>query len=232
VGIFRFKQFSIDDTRSSLKVGTDGVLLGAWCDISSATRLLDIGTGSGVIALMLAQRSSELARIDAIELNPTDAAQAQDNVLKSPWPGKVVVYEGLIQDFNVVEPYDHIVCNPPYFTQSLLSPDHSRSTARHDTRLPVADLLAAVSRLLNPNGVFSVILPALSSDTFETASLSTGLHLIRHTRFYTRSEKPQERSLMSFSKAKEKCREDQLVLFDQGLKHSSAYVQLTGDFYL
>jgi len=213
-------------------VGTDGVLLGAWCDISSATRLLDIGTGSGVIALMLAQRSSELARIDAIELNPTDAAQAQDNVLKSPWPGKVVVYEGLIQNFNADVSYDHIVCNPPYFSQSLLSPDHGRSAARHNTRLPAGDLLAAVSRLLSPNGTFSLIMPALSSAAFKSAGLTLGLHLVRLTRFYTRLEKPQERSLMSFSKAKGKCQEDQLVLFDQRMQHSAAYVQLTGDFYL
>lgn len=232
MGLFRFKQFSVDDTGASLKVGTDAVLLGAWSNVTGSTRLLDIGTGSGIIALMLAQRSAADAHIDAVEINPEDVKQAEENVRQSPWQDKITILEGPIQNHYRTGGYDRIVCNPPYFTQSLLSPHAARTTARHDIRLPQAELIQAVERLLAPEGLFAVILPASNAAAFTAAALSKGLHLIRHTRFYSRSEKPQERSLLEFGRNPGLLHEDRLVLYAEGNNWSAEYVQLTRAFYL
>jgi tRNA1Val (adenine37-N6)-methyltransferase len=123
VGTFRFKQFAVTDDRATMKVGTDAVLLGAWCPVGNANRILDIGTGSGVIALMLAQRSVAGAHIDAVELNTDDAQQAQANVQGSAWPSKVRVIHSAIQDHRPDAAYGLVVTNPPYFSNSLLPPE-------------------------------------------------------------------------------------------------------------
>lgn len=232
MGVFQFKQFSVDDTQASLKVGTDAVLLGAWCDVTSAERLLDIGTGSGVIALMLAQRTQATAHIDAVEINPSDASQAKTNMLNSPWPGKVNVWEGPIQAFTSGLLYDHIVCNPPYFSGSLLPPDPDRSSARHDTHLTLSGLLDAVERLLHPQGAFSLILPALSATEFVKACASRRLFMVRNTQFLPRLGKPAARSLLSFTRTQGTVNEGNLVLYENGNEPSDAYRRLTGNFYL
>lgn len=232
MGVFRFKQFSVDDTHASLKVGTDAVLLGAWCEVTGAKRLLDIGTGSGVIALMLAQRTDARAHIDAVEVNPTDASQAKVNVLGSPWPRKVEVWQGPIQAFASDDPYDHIVCNPPYFTGSLLPPDPGRTRARHDTHMTLAALLDAVERLLHRTGTFSLILPPLTADEFIKMCASRSLFLCRSTLFFTRPGKPAARYLLSFTRNREPVLESKLILYENGNQPSDAYRRLTGDFYL
>ncbi len=215
-----------------MKVGTDGVLLGAWCTVGSALRMLDIGTGCGVIALMLAQRSRPEAVVEAIELNGEDAAQAEENVRQSPWPTKVKVIHRRVQDHQSAEPYDLIVCNPPYFSRSLLPPAGSRAIARHDETLSRVDLIKAVHRLLHPNGTFNLILPPPEADQFVAEAISDGLHFNRLTRFYTRAGKPQERSLMAFGKTVQPFREDSMLLYEQENRKSAAYVRLTGAFYL
>lgn len=232
MGRFRFKQFAVDDDDASLKVGTDAVLVGAWCNVENAQRILDIGTGSGVIALMMAQRTSPDARIDAVEVNVNDANQARSNIMNSPWPGKIAVHALPIQEFSPDGPYDLIVCNPPYFSQSLHPPETNRAMARHDTQLTQRELLAAVDRLLAPHGIFSVILPAHGAEKFIGAAVRHGLHLTRHTRFFTRRHKPQERSLMSFSKTPFPFEEDSLLLYDESDRKSQGYTRLTGEFYL
>ncbi len=140
MGTFRFKQFSVTDDEASLKVGTDAVLLGAWVRIGDAKRLLDVGTGSGVIALMLAQRSHPQARVDAIEIQPKDVQQAISNASRSPWPGKIAVMEIPVQQFNANQLFDLIVSNPPYFSETTKAPDPTRRLGRHRTfarRVPV-----------------------------------------------------------------------------------------------
>ena len=213
-----------------MKVGTDAVLLGAWSPVEGVDRILDIGTGSGLIALILAQRSGAAAHIDAVELNDRDARQASENVKHSPWPEKVHVYPIRIQDFKSV-PYDLIVCNPPFFSQSLLPPDPRRARVRHDGELSRADLLQVVQRLLGAHGRFSVILPAKESATFIAEAKNAGLYLRTHTRFHTRLTKPAERSLMTFARSAGVCDADDLVLYDEGDRQSLAYRNLTGDFY-
>ncbi len=238
MGVFRFKQFSVNDDRCSMKVGTDGVLLGAWSEVGTARRILDIGTGSGVIALMLAQRSNADAKIHAIEILPEDAAQAKENVLASPWPEKVSVIHGSAQDYHPIDRYDLITCNPPYFVKSLLPPNPGRSVVRHSGTLPHDELIEAICRLLLPAGNFSLILPSRESNSFREEAARQGLHLRKLTRFFTRSGKPQQRALMTFGLAQgsagktQAIIEDSLYLYGHDRRPTEAYVQLTRDFYL
>jgi len=233
VGTFRFKQFSVNDDDATMKVGTDAVLLGAWCAVDTAGTILDIGAGSGVIALMLAQRSVSGARIDAVEVDQQASRQAEENVRQSPWPEKITVINTPIQAFEPGRVYDLIVSNPPFFSGSLHPPNDRRMVARHDTELTKQDLVVSVSRLLNKSGTFSVILPNPEYESFRAQALSAGLHLTRVTRFHTRLNKSPERVLMTFSRAPvASFPEDMLVLYDSESNKSKAYRNLTDDFYL
>jgi tRNA1Val (adenine37-N6)-methyltransferase len=214
-----------------MKVGTDAVLLGAWCPVESAKRILDIGTGCGVIALMLAQRSSTDAHIDAVELEDRDARQASENVMNSPWPKKVNICQERIQDFQAPR-YDLIVCNPPFFSQSLLPPDPQRARVRHDHELSREDLLKAVIGLLVPTGAFCLILPAQDATSFIISAKAAGLYLQKHTQFHSRNTKPAERSLLSFVRNPGPGLVDDLVLYGLDDRQTMAYRNLTGDFYL
>lgn len=216
-----------------MKVGTDAVLLGAWCRVESARRILDIGTGSGVIALMLAQRSVPEAHIDAVEQSTDDVAQAAENFRRSPWPDKINAIHSAIQEYHSSDRYDLIVCNPPYFSQSLLPPEKRRQEARHDMRLSRAELVAAIIRLLHPDGRVCLILPPAEAEGFITEAGTRGLHPTRVTRFRTRPAKPPERLLMELRMAQGPAPQpDELVLYEEKDNRSGAYRQLTGDFYL
>src|SRR5436190_4533212 len=232
MAVFNFKKFSVCDDGATMKVGTDAVLLGAWAKVEGAGTLLDIGTGSGILALMLAQRTDEKAIIDAVELQAPDAAQAATNVGQSPWPDKIIVHHLRIQDYGPPLRYDVIVCNPPYFTNSLRSPDTDRTHARHDTALSTSDLSETAARLLNAGGTFSLILPPNESDSFVLAASHSNLFLTRLTRFFTRSGKPQERSLMEFRNQASLFQEDSLVLYESGSQWTEKYWNLTSEFYL
>lgn len=217
--------------RVGLKVGTDAVLLGAWTNIDKAKLILDVGTGSGVIALMLAQRTEEGTSIDGVEIEETDTLQAKENVLRSPWSNKVTISQRAIQEFEPTNKYDLIVCNPPYFVDSLLPPKANRAQARHAQSLTAEELIAHSLRLLNQTGRLSVILPTMEGDRFKTRALSR-LHLVRETAFFSRQGKPQERWLLEFSRIASKLVRDQLVLYDSTDKKTEAYMNLTKDFYL
>ena len=215
-----------------MKVGTDAVLLGAWAEVDPATSILDIGSGSGIISLMMAQRSSVDARIDAVELLTSDAEQSVENILKSPWPQKISVVNTSIQNFSLAKKYDLIICNPPYFTKSLLPPGEARSKARHDTTLTADQLLVATIRLLSPSGKFCVVLPSTESELFIHKAKSKKLFLQHLTRLYTRSAKSQERSLMKFGFKPEPLLEDSLILHQSENQWTDEYKNLTKDFYL
>jgi tRNA1Val (adenine37-N6)-methyltransferase len=168
VSAFRFKQFTVEQDKCAMKVGTDALLLGAWADCSHATRVLDIGTGTGVLALMLAQRAPQ-AHIDAIEIDAAAAEQATQNVARSPWQSRVTVYEVSLQQFAAANPlpiYDFIVSNPPFFHQSLKTPDPQRAQARHTDSLLHDVLLHNTAQLLLPNGSCCFVLPTNQSARF------------------------------------------------------------------
>lgn len=215
-----------------MKVGTDAVLLGAWVDVEGAKSTLDIGTGSGIIAIMIAQRTPSNAIIDAVELQPEDARQAAENILASTWRSKITVISSSIQDYQPGKPYDLIVCNPPFFSNSLQPPSAERTRARHQKTLSQKDLVDAASRLLAPSGRLGVIMPPVEGETFVRMAEGSGLFLQRITRFYSRAGKPQERSLMEFGFSSMLAKKDALVLYSSGSQWTEDYRRLTGDFYL
>ncbi|MDX2256920.1 MAG: methyltransferase [Pseudanabaenaceae cyanobacterium bins.39] len=157
---FDFKQFSVQQDRCAMKVGTDGILLGAWTEVEDCKQILDIGTGTGLIALMVAQRAP-LAKIDAVEMDQDACNQAQENIERSPWCDRISVYSDRIQNFaqNCSQQYDLIICNPPYFVNSAPSPQRSRHIARHSDQLSQIELLEIALLLLKPQGKLSLIYP-------------------------------------------------------------------------
>lgn len=214
-----------------MKVGTDAVLLGAWVDVINATSILDVGTGCGVIALMLAQRSN--ASIDAIEPDKSSSKQASENFKSSPFSDRLRIHQTSIQEFDHA-PYDLIVSNPPFFSKSLLPPAEGRQVARHTEALSFDALLMSVKRLLSPAGRFAVVLPVVEGDDFRARGEKAGLHCTRLMAFYTRHTKPQERWLMEFSfqETTEALKPETLTLYESTDRQTKAYKALTGDFYL
>ncbi len=230
--IFRFKQFSIDHAGASMKVGTDGVLLGAWVDVTNAKSLLDIGTGSGLIALMLAQRTSADALIDAVEIEPGDALQAERNVASSPWADRIHIHASAIQDFNPMKQYDCIVSNPPFFINSYQPPDAGRTRVRHTNSLSYDDLITAAQRLMTTNGSFSVILPATEGKLFIEAAQASLLFCSRCLNFIPKNGKPVERILLEFKRVNQETTLDTLVHYNDNATWTEDYKALTKAFYL
>jgi tRNA1Val (adenine37-N6)-methyltransferase len=231
---FQFKQFTIHHDKSTMKVGTDGVLLGAWCKLHDAENILDIGTGSGLIALMLAQRSDLHAHIDAVEIESHNAGQALENVKQSPWREKVVVHQLPVQEFFPEKKYELIVSNPPYFKNSYQPTDKNRTTARHTVTLTFTELLNAAKRLLTSNGKFNVVLPYQEAMEFIELAKTCNLFCSRKGNFRTREKKPIERLLLEFSTTPAYTEEEEILLYlnASGEEWSNRYKALTKDFYL
>lgn len=198
--MFRFKQFAIEQDRTPMKVGTDGVLLGAWVRVGGdERRILDIGTGTAVIALMMAQRCAE-AMVDGVEIDEASAEQARENVEASPWSDRVAIHHSQVQSFTPSYNYDLIVANPPYFVDSLLSPDEGRSVARHTTELSFEELTDAVVRLLDDGGRFALILPVVESERFEGVC-SDRLECVRRCEVVSREGLLPKRILAEYQKS-------------------------------
>ena len=230
---FQFKQFMVYHDRVTHKVGTDGVLLGAWVNLwEEDTLILDIGTGSGLIALMLAQRTSRETRIDAVEIEAVDAGQARENVLRSPWRDRISIHHVPVQQFQPDQPYALIVSNPPYFVKSLPPSDERRSLARHTDQLSFEDLLSSVVRLLAKNGRLAVILPYAEALDFLRLAGAHGLFPVRKTGFRSRGSKPVERLLLELAYEGALASGDELVLYSRGNGWSEEYKSLTRDFYI
>lgn len=229
---FLFKQFRIVQTDATHKVGTDGVLLGAWVNVSGSKVILDVGTGSGLIALMIAQRTDETVIIDGIDIQQVDAAQAKENVLSSPWSGKVHIYHASLQSFVPEKKYDLIVSNPPFFINSYKPPKNNRSTVRHTETLPFTDLIAFSKKNLSAIGRLAVILPTAEAERFSTIAQAHGLYLSRKCEFRSRTHKPVERWLMEFSFEQRAQDNESLTLHGSGEEWSDDYKALTKDFYI
>lgn len=216
-----------------MKVGTDGVLLGAWTDVTSVNTILDIGTGSGVIALMLAQRTTRQTNIDAIEIEHGAFEQAYENITHAAWRDRVMAHHVALQQFESARRYDLIVSNPPYFQNSQKPPDEKRVQARHTTSLSYPELLSSSETLLTKTGRLSVILPFTEGLQFITLAKQYNLYCTRQWSFRTRQEKPIERWLLEFSFIPQQTPEHgEILLYSHGEEWSEAYKMLTKDFYL
>lgn len=230
---FTFKQFIVCHDRSSLKVGTDAVLLGAWADVADANAILDIGTGSGVIALMLAQRSP--AQIDAIDIDEESTKQAQENFSKSPWPDRLRVKNISLNDFTDTAraKYDLVVSNPPYFTDSYKPSDPQRFSARHNDQLPINELAENTAKLLSPNGRFCVILPVKEAGLLTSALRTLGLFPEKELWVYSFTGKKVFRKLILFNRNETFCKRDELTIETApGQGYSKEYIELTKAYYL
>ncbi|AHV33858.1 tRNA1(Val) (adenine(37)-N6)-methyltransferase [Aeromonas dhakensis] len=228
---FTFKQFHVEHDRCAMKVGTDGILLGAWAPLGKARRILDIGTGSGLIALMLAQRSHADCRIDAVELDKHAAQQARENAAASPWPRRVTIIESAIQGYQA-DPYDLIVANPPYFVAGQSFRDPARAMARHTGALDSHALLAACNRLLAPDGQVALVVPTVMADEILFISADYDLHAVCYTAVITRAGKEANRVLLLLGRGLNRCDRGEIVIHSAEGTYSDRYIQLTRPFYL
>jgi tRNA1Val (adenine37-N6)-methyltransferase len=230
--MFHFKQFSIEDSKSAMKVGTDAVLLGAWVKLKGAKRILDVGTGCGIIALMLAQRTEDNVKIEGIEIDEQSLNQAQENLEETIWCNRVLFHHLSFQKFTTPYKYDIIISNPPYFINSQLPPASHRATARHTNSLTYEELIQHSIRLLTTKGKLAVILPFEEGKKFISLASLKGLLCNRELAFFSRQGKPQERWLMEFSFDASHTQKEQLILHSKGESWSDDYKNLTKDFYL
>ena len=212
-----------------MKVGTDGLLLGAWAQ--GGKHVLDIGTGTGLIALMMAQRFPD-AHVDAIDIDADAASQAEDNARRSPFADRVAVRCVSLQEYVAEREYDSIVCNPPFFTQSLQSPDSKRTLARHSIALPFDDLFRHARRLMSEDGVLSIVVPSDALSQIETAAVMNNLFLVRRCFVRTTRKKPARRLLLSFSQKPSPFHDEEGVIQEAVNEPSEWYRNLTCNFLL
>ena len=227
---FRFKQFAIEQDDVAMKVGTDGVLLGAWVDCEGAKRILDIGTGTGVIALQMAQRNPN-AKVYAVEIDEATAHRARANFDASAWAERLEVEQTAVQGFVPSEKFDFIVSNPPYFVDSLLPPDAKRSTARHTHDLTFEELDEAVARLLAEGGRFALILPVAEFEKYLTI---TQLNVVRRCDVHPVEGGAVKRIMAEFAKCKPTAIANENIAIEKGSRgdYTDDYRALTKDFYL
>lgn len=227
---FDFRRFSVYHDRCAMKVGTDGVLLGAWA--CGGMRILDIGTGSGLVALMMAQRFPS-AFVTGVEVDADAYGQACENAMRSPFAERIDMVCGKIQDCHSLGQFDAIVCNPPFFSKSLRNPDGRRAVARHNDLLPFHDLFASASRLLTEGGKFSLVIPEVVVADIMDEAIFSGFFLSRRYDLRTKPDKQATRFLLEFSrehKEEPECREE--VIYTEDGARSEWYRRLTSEFYL
>lgn len=253
MGNFRFEQFEIEQDRCAMKVGTDGVLLGAWAQ--GGRRILDIGSGTGLISLMMAQRFPE-AEVVGIDMDADACGQAKENVMASPFRDRVEIECCRLQDFGAdgcaletaglktgaletaadlksFGVFDAIVSNPPFFVDSMKNPDSKRTMARHTDSLPFRDLFAGVKRLLSDDGVFSAIVSAEVVEQFVAESCMLGFYLIRKCGVKTVERKQPKRFMLSFAKHRISPYEEHVeTMMDSQGNRSEWYRKITEEFYL
>jgi tRNA1Val (adenine37-N6)-methyltransferase len=231
---FAFKQFNVKQDKCAMKVGTDAVLLGSWIQPNGSTHILDIGTGTGVIALMLAQKTN--ASIVGIDIDVSATQQAQENVDESKFKNSITLFNTSFQDYvkTTSLKFQLIVSNPPFFEQSLKSSDEKRSNARHADVLPFDELLEGVIKVLDESGKFCLILPTLEADKFRNMAQKKGLYLSKLLRVKSRVDKDTDkRHLMQFEfKPTEFSEETIAIEEDERHSYTEAYKELTKAYYL
>jgi tRNA1Val (adenine37-N6)-methyltransferase len=229
---FSFKQFTVYHDKCAMKVGIDGVLLGVWATIENEKKILDIGTGTGLIALMLAQRSE--SSILAIDIEENAVLQATENIKNSPWPNRVEVKQIALQDLaeTTSDHFDLIVSNPPYFVNSLKTPVLNRTTARHTDTLTHEELIENAMKLMTPDGRICIILPVAEGLQCIEFAESKGLYCSKKVNVYPKPDIEAKRLLMEFSLLKTEMEVSELVIEIERHHYSPEFVRLAKDFYL
>jgi tRNA1Val (adenine37-N6)-methyltransferase len=231
--IFFFKQFHIKDDRSTMKVGTDAVLLGIAAELDGINTILEIGTGCGVIPLILAQRSN--AKIDSIEIDEQSAMQANENILASTWSDRIRIIHSSLQKYlnSTRLHYDLIISNPPFFSRSFKSSIEKRNISRHDDQLSFEELLQAATKLLKPEGKLWIILPVREGNIFQNKASLSGFHLHSLKYIIPKSGKSPNRIIMSLASNKtDRINESNLTLRDPSDDFSKEYRAFAHDFYI
>ena len=228
---FQFKEFRIEQQKAAMKVGTDGVLLGAWTPVNGATRILDIGTGTGLIALMLAQRSSAI--IDAVEIDNLAFVEARFNFEQSPWKDRLKVFYSDFLTFTTQSsaPYDLIVSNPPFFVDSLKTNNAALTVARHNDKLSFDQLITGARKLLSDSGRLCVIIPFTSFTDFRETARLRGFYLSQRTNVIPKDGRPAKRILLEFTVERGYAVDNEVVILDKDGFYSEAYKTLTSPFY-
>lgn len=231
---FQFKKFIIHQDRCAMKIGTDAVLLGAWTSINAHQQaVLDIGAGTGILALMMAQRSNATL-IDAIEIDDDAYEQCVDNFEASPWNDRLFCYHASLEQFTdeMEDTYDLIISNPPFLPGTYKSTNKQRDLARFIDAMPFAHLIESVSKLLSPTGQFSVIIPFSEEDNFMALALNVNLFPNKILRVKGRLQSEVKRSLIQFSFQKTTVHPEQLIIETARHQYTDEYIALTKDFYL
>ena len=234
---FQFQQFRIEQGACAMKVSTDACLLGAAADLAGATRLLDIGTGTGLLALMAAQRHATV-EIEAVEIDTAAAAQAAANAAASPWASRIRVRAMSLAGYAAEHPapFSHIICNPPFFRQSLRSPDAARTTARHEAAdsLSFEALAAFAAEFLLPTGLLTVLLPPPEMRAFEHVATAGGLHAATRLVVRHRPGSKPLRHIVGFRRAAAAAQETALTIrmIENEAEYSTGFQALLAGFYL
>ncbi len=229
---FYFREFTINQDKCTFKVGTDGVLLGACANVAGKKRILDIGTGTGLIALMLAQRCD--SEIKAIEPDYDSFSQASENVTKSKWRGRISIENCTLQDFNPENSgFDLIVSNPPYFIDSLKNPDPAKANTRHNENLTHSDILTGAHRLLYEDGLLQLIMPYDEGNIFIAEAQEYGFYCNSILKIRPVPSSEIRRMILGFTRERTKPTEAFLTI-EKGKRHefTEDYIRLTKDFYL
>lgn len=229
---FRFKMFTINQDKCAMKVGTDSILLGAWVNCENANNVLDVGTGTGVLALQIAQRSK--AKITGIEIDLNSANQAKENIEISPWHDRIRIIHTSLQEFNSNgNKFDLIISNPPFFQNSLQAPDVSRTNARHNLSLNPDDFIVSTKLLLSDNGILALIWPLEEGERFILRANENNLYCHRKAYVKPNPVKKPHRILMEF--VFNKCiTQTEEIAIENGTRHqyTEEYKKLTKPFYL
>lgn len=234
MSVFVFKQFALKQELSAMKVGTDSVLLGCLCEPASATNILDIGTGTGLLALMMAQRSNA-AQIDAVEIDETAALEAIENVQASPWAARIRVHVKSIQEFaqTCQKRYDCIITNPPYYEQDSNHhiTDEMRTTARQTAQLGFEQLAEVMAQLLAADGTAWMILPTKEALHFREMAVKAGLFLHQEINIQPNAQKAVNRVIMAFGRLPKNTIQQHMVIYESNGQPTEQYKQLAKDFY-
>ena len=233
--MFKFKQFAVNQDRCAMKIGTDAVLLGAWCPIDNNPKsILDVGAGTGILALMLAQRTNA-DQIDALEIDEEAYEQCVENFENSPWADKLFCYHAALDEFvdDPEDEYDLIISNPPFYSEDFKTADEQRDLARFQDAMPFEDLIEAADLLLSENGTFAVVIPYKEEERFIDLCAEYEFYPVKATRVKGSHKTPIVRSLLAFKRYElSVLTADELVIEINRHEYTDDYINLTQDFYL